>query len=75
MEQPEIYMGKATQKLYSSASNPLYKELYYPYQNCDVIDVEIFSKDVLLTCTHTEVTLLNTQKNKRISLRVTSIIT
>ena len=47
-----------------------HRDVYYPYQNCDVIDIELFTKDTLLMCTHTEVTLLNMTKNKRISLKV-----
>jgi hypothetical protein len=42
---------------------------YYPYQNTDIIDIDQYDQDVLLTCTHNEVTLYNLTKNKSISLK------
>ena len=52
----------------------IHRDVYYPYQNCEIIDIELFTKDTLLMCTHTEVTLLNMTKNKRISLKVIFVI-
>jgi hypothetical protein len=34
-----------------------------------VIDIDQFDSDVLLTCTHNEVTLFNLTKNKSIALK------
>ena len=42
---------------------------FNPYQNTDIIDIDQFDSDVLLTCTHTEVTLFNLVKNKSIPLK------
>lgn len=42
---------------------------FNPYQNTDIIDIDQFDTDVLLTCTHNEVTLFNLVKNKSIPLK------
>ena len=42
---------------------------FYPYQNTDVIDIDQYDNDVLLTCSHHEVTLYNLTKNKSIALK------
>jgi hypothetical protein len=45
-----------------------YSNKFHPYQNTDVIDIDQFDNDVLLTCSHNELTLYNLTKNKSIPL-------
>ena len=52
-----------------SFNNYHLKNYYSPYQNTDVIDMSIMNDGVMLCCTHTEVTLFNTIKNKSVSLK------
>lgn len=42
---------------------------FNPYQNTDIIDIDQYDNDVLITCTHNEVTLFNLTKNKSIPLK------
>jgi len=46
-----------------------FQSKYHPYQNTDIIDLDLFEPDVMLTCTHNEVTLFNMTKNKCIPLK------
>jgi WD40 repeat protein len=57
-----LYKYNTVEKAYQYANK------FHPYQNMDVIDIDQYDSDVLLTCSHNEVTLYNLTKNKSISL-------
>jgi WD40 repeat protein len=42
---------------------------FHPYQNTDVIDIDQFDHDVVVTCSPNEVTLFNLTKNKGLALK------
>ena len=46
-----------------------YVNKFHPYQNTDVIDIDQYDSDVLLTCSHHELTLYNLTKNRSIALK------